>query len=890
MKEKLITLMFLCFGYAVFSQNLDFEWAAQMGGLSEDISYSIAVDDSGNVYTTGKFYGTVDFDPGAGVSNLTPVGNFDVFIQKLDSNGGLIWAKSIGGRSDDEGRSIKIDKNGFLYLTGYFSQKADLDPGSGTIDSTAAGWQDVFVEKLDVNGDLIWVKTFGGISSVIAESVTIDDSGNVYTCGHFQGRADFHPGLGVFNLTSTNLNDVFIQKLDANGNFVWAKSLAGGNAFGNSISTDTSGNVYTTGFFRGTVDFNTGSGVSAKTAGGSNDIYVHKLDRNGVFQWAAVMGGSMIGNGRSIAVDQGGYVYSTGSFSGTVDFDPGTGTENLNSAGSSDIYIQKLNPNGNLVWAKKIGGSGGDAGHSISTDKNGNIYLSGFFTGSVDFDPNRGIHRLTANASADLFILKLDSSGNLNWALGFGGAGHDWGRSIVPDNLGNVYTTGEFLSTVDFDPDTGAVNLISNGNKDIYIQKLRECESYSSQIIVACDSFMWNADNKNYTSSGTYVATLKNSTNCDSVVTLHLTINKSTTDTTKISTCGSYTWPLNSRNYTTTGVYVDTLKNAMGCDSLKTLLLTINNNGSRLTTSSCNSYVWNANGKSYFTSGSYRDTLTNSNGCDSVVELNLTINQSSAAIDQKIACDSYQWIDGKVYRTSNSTATHTLVNSVGCDSIVTLNLTIKESSSAIDTQRACNSFTWLDGNTYTASNNTATYTITNRAGCDSIITLNLTINKVNAAIAKSENMLQVVEVGDGYQWLNCPEMSVINGEVGASFSVTENGGYAVIITKNGCVDTSDCIDITGIGILENDFGDGFLVFPNPTNGNFSIDLGAQFLNTSISISNLSGKQVYLFNYKQTQTVDIELNEPSGVYFISVESSNGYSGRMNKKAVIRLVKQ
>ena len=165
--------------------------------------------------------------------------------------------------------------------------------------------------------------------------------------------------------------------------------------------------------------------------------------------------------------------------------------------------------------------------------------------------------------------------------------------------------------------------------------------------------------------------------------------------------------------------YLVVATDTTGCiDSLNVLVTSDASTSSFISASSCNSYTLNA--QTYNTSGIYTQNLTNINGCDSTITLNLTINTSSTGIDTQTHCNSFTWIDGNTYSTSNNTATHTLTNSVGCDSVVTLNLTILDSSSGTDIQTHCNSFIWIDGNTYTSSNNTATHTLTNAAGCDSV--------------------------------------------------------------------------------------------------------------------------------------------------------------------------
>ncbi len=213
------------------------------------------------------------------------------------------------------------------------------------------------------------------------------------------------------------------------------------------------------------------------------------------------------------------------------------------------------------------------------------------------------------------------------------------------------------------------------------------------------------------------------------VKTFTVTVNMPTTGTDERNACEEFTW-IDGITYTennNTATY--TLTNAAGCDSVVTLNLTINHStASTETVTACNSFTW-IDGNTYTESNNTATfTTTNAAGCDSVVTLNLTINHSTAGIEEVTACDSYVW-HGTTYTSSNNTATFTTTNAAGCDSVVTLNLTINRKSYYTDVHTACNSFTWIDGNTYTESNNTATYTISNAAGCDSVVTLNLTINK-----------------------------------------------------------------------------------------------------------------------------------------------------------------
>ncbi len=188
--------------------------------------------------------GTVDFDPGVGTANLTSIGSHDNFIQKLDTNGNLLWVKQMGGTGYTYVSSITTDANGNVYTVGAFEATVDFDPGIGTFNLTSVGWSDIFIQKLDANGNLLWVKQIEDTNEHYGLSITTDAIGNLYTTGMFSDTVDFDPGANIFNLTSVGNHDIFIQKLDANGNLLWVKQMGGtGHDFGNSITVDANENV-----------------------------------------------------------------------------------------------------------------------------------------------------------------------------------------------------------------------------------------------------------------------------------------------------------------------------------------------------------------------------------------------------------------------------------------------------------------------------------------------------------------------------------------------------------------------------------------------------------------------------------------------------------------------
>lgn len=448
-KPALLLCLLLFSAMSTSSYSQMFQWARQWGSPGWDQATALALDENGNVYSAGIFPGTADFDPGPGISNLTPMGNQDIFISKFDGAGNFIWVKQLGGPGWEECHDIDIDRDGNIYLTGFFLGGADWDPSAAIYPLTSSSGGDAFICKLDSSGNFVWARQTGGSQAVTSYSIAVDDSGNVFTTGFFDGTTDFNPGAGTFYLTVSGYSDIFVSKLDASGNFVWAKQMNGtdGEA-GYSIDVDVSGNVYTTGTFWGTVDFDPGIGTFYLNSPGEQDIYISKLDASGNFLWAKQMGGDV---GYSIVTDQTGHVYASGYF------------------GWDDISIFKLDSSGNITWAKQT-----DAVmvYSIAIDSALNVYFTGQFFGTGDFDPGAGTFTMTSQGSTDSYISKLDSSGNFVWAVQLGGTDEVHSRALAVDNNGSVYTTGYFNGTADFDPATATFNMTSSGSYDLFLHKL----------------------------------------------------------------------------------------------------------------------------------------------------------------------------------------------------------------------------------------------------------------------------------------------------------------------------------------------------------------------------------------------------------------------------------
>jgi len=317
----------------------------------------------------------------------------NIFVTKLDSDGNWIWAKSAGGPETDEGCAITTDDTGNVYVTGIFVGTAVFGTTSLTSSNNS---RDAFVAKLDSNGNWLWAKRCGSSNDDNCLAVTVDAAENLYLAGNVGGPSMF----GTIPTPSWGFCNLFVAKLDSNGNWQWAKSAGGESVYNTYMTTDSTGTSFITGSYCDTLYF----GNHTISNNGSVALFLAKINAQGTWQNLIQTSGNTTW-GKGISLDNEGGLYLTGSFSGNVMI----GQTSLVSTGNLDIFAAKMNPFGAWQWAVKAGGTAMDDALGVAVDTSGRCYIAGYYyntclLGDISL-PNYGL--------SDALIAKLSSDGTL---------------------------------------------------------------------------------------------------------------------------------------------------------------------------------------------------------------------------------------------------------------------------------------------------------------------------------------------------------------------------------------------------------------------------------------------------------------------------------------------
>lgn len=957
-----------------YSQDPTYDWGLNLGNQDNQYLYSIDSDSKGDFYVCGAFEGTVDFDPGLDTFELVSKGKTDLFVAKYSANGDFRWGFSMGNSNFDSGSKLHVDAFDNVY---YFGRNSNYDFDPTTATGKASSSNGGFVTKYDSAGNYLWALSTGG--SEVAGFST-DDIGNLYLTGDFTGKSDFDPSTSTYYLTGNSTDDVYLSKLDSTGKFVWAKGF-GGSSFdrGYRIGVDEDYGVYVGGTFEGRIDFDPSSKQHIVTSYyNGKDAYVAKFDSTGSFKWVYNVPdrwGSFLDG---LAVDDSNNVFISGDYGGYCDFDPSAAFDSSSSYNIvGDAYLIKLDSSGDYKWALRSKNSDRSRGFNIETDAFGNCYQFAEFRGNIDIKPGVKGFQLKADGRDDMYVLKVNPAGVPIWVGHLTSTSYQGGIALGLDKDRNLFVGGYFYGTIDLDPDPAqSANFKSAGGADMYIVKFNQCKptygtdtvtaclgyqpkgsssywtesgsykyfltnnkgcdsvvsleltvlkgSDSTISVIACDSFMSPSNRFTWHSTGVYTDTMKNSSGCDSVLTINLTVNNSVQNNIKLSECDSYKSPsgkyvwslsgsysdtLNTKNgcdsvlkidltilsgsrqkvslkscdslvssngdkiWYVSGTYFDTLVNSIGCDSILEIDAKIGKTTSRdLKVNSCGNYI-SPSGKVFGVSGNYRDTIPSVNGCDSIFNIELKLNKASSASIAVSDCGSFTSPSGKHVWSTSGTYSDTLVNSKGCDSIITLQLTvnpIRRNSVNID---ACDFYTSPSGLFTWTTSGVYNDTLKTNKGCDSIVTINLTITEIDVELTVFKDSLVVDALSAKYQWLDCENSFIkLGGANARSYSPKRDGNYAVEVTQEACVDTSNCYDFVVSSLVEI-ITSSIKVYPNPSVGVIKVITPDQIEIERVSVFNSIGKEVYDAPSKDHHIL-IDQHLENGMYIIMIRDVHG----------------
>jgi hypothetical protein len=608
-----------------------------------------------------------------------------------------VWGTYYGGSGYDYAQSTVVDVNGNLYLSGTTASTSLISSG-GFQNVYGAGLYDAFVVKFTSFGIRVWGSYYGGNGTEYGKSISTDASGNIYLAGETSSSASIASG-GHQNTYGGSNNDAFLVKFNSSGIRIWGTYYGGsGSDIGQSLTVDASGNIYLTGVTNSTTGI--AFGGHQMNYGTGTDAFLVKFNSNGVRLWGTYYGGSGYDATNFCKTDGLGNIYITGWTNSNNSIAIG-GHQNI-IGGGNDAFLVKFNSTGVRIWATYYGGNADDGGGSISIDDIGNIYMVGGTSSNNNISSN-GFQNNSGGAG-DAFIVKFNSSGQRIWGSFLGGSQAESANSCIVDITGNIYLAGRTASTSGIALG-GFQNYYGGGTNDAFMSAFN-----------SSGNLLWSSY---FGGTGTEYG---NSIIMDATGNIYL--SGETSSVAAIASSGY------QNNYSG-GRDAFLEKFCIPSYSIETIV-------------SCEPYTW-VNGITY-SSNNYTDSYTfqntSSSGCDSIVQLNLTINQPSLSVDSIVACNSYTWINGQTYYSSNYSSTYSILNGAmnGCDSIIELHLQINYDDTTWIIDSSLNSYTYNNQVYY----NSGVYlidTILNSNGCQTLVYLDLTI--LNSQINELEKYSKI---------------------------------------------------------------------------------------------------------------------------------------------------
>jgi gliding motility-associated-like protein len=451
-------------------------WVNDIGGTGDSKASNIAADNNGNIYISGYIRGTVTFNLKEGGSKtLTSNGDADIYVAKYSiATGNYIWAFSIGGPALEQPNSMAVDNAGNVLVTGQYTSTVNFDP-AGNFQLTPNGADDIFVAKYTSNGNFLWAISMGGAGIDRGHYVVTDNQNNVFITGSYTGATDMDPSAAISTLPDQGSLSGFFAKYDANGNFVWAHPLGVLPTQADLVNLTidrTTNDVVVDGDFSGNVDFSYAGNAAAtfNSAGVSN--FVARYDNNGAYKWVRYLPGSGSGILSCVKIDNQSNIIITGNFGGQFYANGPSGTA-LTANGTNDLLVASYQSDGTLKWAENFGSNTGDVNSRyVCVDASNNIYITGYFTGTVNISGSLSDGILSNTTGGRSVLIAGFNSSGTPIAAGAIGAGcpSNLGYEIAAAN-GNIFVSGAFCSTEDFD--TGSCNTDNftaiNGTSDSFL-------------------------------------------------------------------------------------------------------------------------------------------------------------------------------------------------------------------------------------------------------------------------------------------------------------------------------------------------------------------------------------------------------------------------------------
>ncbi|MEO5824553.1 MAG: hypothetical protein ABIR59_01555 [Gemmatimonadales bacterium] len=449
----------------------------RIGSTGADYARNVVTDVVGNGYVASYYSGSVDFDPTSGTTIRASLGGNDIAVAKYAPNGPLVWAVSLGGAVNDQPFDMALAADGGVYVVGFAG--AGLTCGGAPVVNN--GGRDILLARISPIGTCQWARSIGGPQDDEGRGIAVRLDGSVAIVGLFRGIADFDPSAGSAALTSRGGVDGFIATYTSAGDFVAVSQMGGtGDDVLVTVRTAPAGDVVVGGDFRGLATLGTSVLSAPVVSAGESDFVVARYDAQLDLKWALRGGGTQADQVGALVIEGTGSIVVVGGFAGVADVGTG-GAVPLASAGGQDVFIVRYDSDGRWQGlARRLGGSGSEGAQAVALDASGNILVSGWFQGTVDFDPGPNVTALTGlgtAAAGDAFLVSLDAGANLRWvapvgAVVAGDANFALGSGVSVDADGVVWWVGRFFGVVDLDPRAGSVTVQSGGDADQFVIRL----------------------------------------------------------------------------------------------------------------------------------------------------------------------------------------------------------------------------------------------------------------------------------------------------------------------------------------------------------------------------------------------------------------------------------